>query len=411
MADVESVVVVGGGLAGGKTVEGLRKGGYAGKLTLLADELHLPYERPPLSKGYLAGTAERSSVFVHSREWYSTNDVDLRMGTSATHLDTATKQVSLSDGSRLEYGHVVLATGSSPRRLDIPGADAAGVLTLRTLDDSDHLRQAIAASSGLVVIGGGWIGLEAAAAARNAGVATAVLEAAGLPLIRVLGPEVADVFAQLHREHGVDLRTSVQVEQILVDAGRVAGVRLADGATIPADTVLIGVGITPNVSLAQDAGLKVDNGIVVDAGLHTEDPSVFAVGDVANAWHPTLARHLRVEHWANALNQPAVVAANILGGSAEYDRQPYFYTDQYDLGMEYLGYAEPGQYDEVVFRGDVAARTFLAFWLRQGQVLAGMNVNVWDVAEPVKALIARTEPVDTRQLADPDIPLDEVRHG
>jgi 3-phenylpropionate/trans-cinnamate dioxygenase ferredoxin reductase component len=409
MANPDSVVVVGGGLAGAKTVEQLRDRGYGGPLTLLANEPHLPYERPPLSKGYLGGTAERSSVFVHSAEWYSTNNVDLRMGTGVTQLDTVTKQVALSDGSLLDYDIIVLATGSSPRRLDLPGADASGVLTLRTLDDSDRLRQAIAESSGLAIIGAGWIGLEAAAAARNAGVPTTVLEAADLPLVRVLGPEVAEVFAQLHREHGVDLRTSVQVEQILLEDGSVSGVRLADGATVSVDTVLIGVGITPNVSLAEDGGLPVDNGVVVDAGLRTEDPSVYAVGDVANAWHPTLARHLRVEHWANALNQPSVAAANILGESAVYDRLPYFFTDQYDLGMEYVGYAEPGEYDEVVFRGDVAGRAFIAFWLRQGRVLAGMNVNVWDVSEAVKTLIASQKPVDRRQLGDPSVPLDEIQ--
>jgi 3-phenylpropionate/trans-cinnamate dioxygenase ferredoxin reductase subunit len=408
MADERRVVVVGGGLAGARTVEALRKQGFDGPVTLVGDETELPYERPPLSKGYLAGTAERASVFVHPADWYQEQQIELLLGTPVRGLDRGARRLTLADDSTVPYDRLVLATGSTPRQLPLPGADAAGVLSLRRLADSDRLREAIAGSAGIVVIGAGWIGLEAAAAARATGVPVTVLEAAELPLLRVLGAEVAQVFADLHREHGVDLRLSVQVQELRTEAGAVTGVQLADGSTIAADTVLVGVGIVPNVGLAESSGLVVDNGVVVDEHLRTEDETVYAVGDVANAWHPVLGRRIRVEHWANARFQPLVAVTNLLGGDAVYDRQPYFYTDQYDLGMEYTGYVEPGEYDDVVFRGDRDGRQFIAFWLRQGRVLAGMNVNVWDVTKSVKALIARTEPVDQQRLADPDLPLDDV---
>ncbi len=279
------------------------------------------------------------------------------------------------------------------------------MLYLRRLDDSDRLRDTIAAVSNVAIIGGGWIGLEVAAAARAAGVEVTLIEMAPLPLGGVLGPQVAQVFADLHAKKGVDLRLGVGVAALTGDGGRVVAVQLEDGTAVAAEAVVVGVGITPNVQLAQDAGLEVDNGILVDEHLRTNDPDIYAVGDVANAWHPVLAKRIRVEHWANALNQPAVAAAGIVGTDAAYDRQPYFYSDQYDLGMEYTGYAEPGGYDAVVIRGDVDQLEFIAFWTAQGVVLAGMNVNVWDVTDDIKALIASRKPIDAAQLADPEVPL------
>jgi len=312
----------------------------------------------------------------------------------------------------LDYTKLLLATGSSPRRPPLPGADAASVLYLRTLDDSDALRAAIAAAKKLVVIGAGWIGLEVTADARNAGVEVTVVESASLPLLRVLGPEVAEVFARLHREHGVDFRFDASVAEITTRDGRATGIRLADGTVIEADAVLVGVGATPNVALAEAAGLSVDNGVVVDAGLRSSDPDIFAVGDIANALQPHYGKHIRVEHWANALNQPAVAARSMRGESATYSALPYFYTDQYDLGMEYVGYVDagqPGGYDRVVFRGHVDAREFIAFWLgADGRVLAGMNVNVWDVTDPIKAIINSNQVVDAARLADPDVPLEAL---
>jgi 3-phenylpropionate/trans-cinnamate dioxygenase ferredoxin reductase subunit len=290
----------------------------------------------------------------------------------------------------------------------VPGGDADSVLYLRRVGDSDQIKATFQSASRIAVIGAGWIGLECAAAARAAGVEVTVLEAAELPLLRVLGPEVARVFAGLHREHGVDLRFGVQVSEITTAGGRANGVRLADGGHVAADAIIVGVGITPNTQLAEAAGLQVSNGVVVDAGLRSADPDIFAAGDVANALHPGLGRHIRVEHWANALNQPQTAARSMLGRDVAYDKVPYFYTDQYDLGMEYAGYVEPGGYDQVVFRGDVDGREFVAFWLGEGRVLAGMNVNVWDVNDAIQALVSDGRPVDPDRLSDPGVPVEEV---
>jgi 3-phenylpropionate/trans-cinnamate dioxygenase ferredoxin reductase component len=411
MSDPSAIVIVGAGLAAAKAAEALREQGFAGRLTLVGDEVHRPYDRPPLSKEYLQGKAGLDKVYVHPEDWYAEHDVELRLGLAASELDLGGHAVVLDGGERVPYDRLLLATGSSPRRLDVPGADLRGVRYLRRLEDSDRIREAFLVASSVVVIGGGWIGLETAAAARAAGLEVAVLEAAELPLVGVLGAEVAQVFADLHRANEVDLRLGVVVDSLVSDPathGAVTGVRLGDGSTVPADLVVVGVGITPNVALAAAAGLSVDNGVVVDEHLRTSDPDVFAVGDVANAFHPLLGKHIRVEHWANALNQPAVAATSMLGGDASYDRLPYFYTDQYDLGMEYTGYVDRGGFDEVVFRGDVAGREFVAFWLSQGRVLAGMNVNVWDVTDPIKELVRSGRVVDRSRLADPGVALDEV---
>ncbi len=392
-------VIIGAGLAGAKAAEALRDQGFDGAIVLVGDEDHRPYERPPLSKDYLAGKADHASVFVHTADWYGEHSVDLRVGVAATSIDRAAHQVELADGSRIGYDKLLLTTGSSPRTL--PGVE--GVHYLRRLEDSDHIKKILATGGHLVIIGAGWIGLEVAAAAREAGLRVTALEALALPLVRVLGPRIAQVFADLHTEHGVDLRLGVTVEEI--DAGRdgAATVRLKDGTRFEADAVLVGIGAIPNTGLAQDAGLEVLDGIVVDAGLRTSDPDVFAAGDVANTHYPLLDRHLRVEHWANALNQPTTAAASMLGQDAQYDELPYFYTDQYDLGMEYLGHADAA--DQVVVRGDLGSREFVAFWLREGRVVAGMNVNVWDVAEPIKALIRSGKQVDPDALTDPTRPL------
>jgi len=400
-------VIVGASLAGAKAAEALREEGFDGPLVLIGEESERPYERPPLSKDYLLGKAERETIYVHPRSWYAEHDVDLRLGARVTGVDPAAHEVALADGSQAGYAKLLLATGSSPRRLPVPGADTDSVLYLRRVSDSDQIRATFQTASRIAVIGAGWIGLETAAAARAAGVDVTVLEAAELPLLRVLGREVAQVFAGLHRDHGVDLRFGVQVDQITGSGGRADGVRLADGSHVPADAVIVGIGITPNSQLAEAAGLETGNGIVTDARLRSSDPDIYAVGDVANAYHPLLGRHIRVEHWANALNQPLTAARAMLGQDAVYDLVPYFYTDQYDLGMEYAGYVEPGGYDRVVFRGDVERREFIAFWLGRDRVLAGMNVNIWDVNEAIQAIVRSGRTVDTGRLADPDVPLEE----
>ncbi|HEY9241299.1 MAG TPA: FAD-dependent oxidoreductase [Streptosporangiaceae bacterium] len=400
-----AIVIAGASLAGAKAAETLRTEGFGGPVVLIGAEPERPYERPPLSKDYLLGKAGRESIYVHPADWYDEHGVTLRLGTTVTGVDRAGHEVLLADGSRVGYAKLLLATGSAPRRLTVPGAGLDGVLYLRQVEDSDQIRAAFQTASRVVVIGGGWIGLETAAAARAAGAEVTILEAADLPLLRVLGPEVARVFAGLHTEHGVDLRTSVQVAEITGTGGHADGVRLADGSRIPADVIIAGVGITPRTGLAEAAGLAVANGVQVDAQLRTADPDIFAAGDVANAFHPRLGTSIRVEHWANALHQPQAAARAMLGQDASYDRLPYFFTDQYDLGMEYSGYVPPGGYDEVVLRGDVAGREFLAFWLSGGRVLAGMNVNIWDQTDAIQELVRSGQPVAAGQLADPERPL------
>jgi len=405
--NANAYVIVGASLAGAKAAEGLREQGYDGPVVLIGEETDRPYERPPLSKDYLLGKADRETMFVHPLAWYAEHDIDLRLGARVTGLDPAAHEVTLADGSRIGYAKLLLATGSTPRHLTIAGAGAGGVLYLRRVGDSDRLRATFATASRVAVIGAGWIGLETAAAARAAGVEVTILEAAELPLLRVLGREAAQVFAGLHRDHGVDLRFGVQVAEITASDGLADGVRLADGTHVPADAVIVGVGITPNVQLAEAAGLEVRNGIVTDARLQTSDPDIYAAGDVASAYHPVLGKHIRVEHWYNALHQPQTAARAMLGQDAVYDRVPYFYTDQYDLGMEYAGYVEPGGYDLVVFRGDVPEREFIAFWLSGGRVLAGMNVNIWDVNDTIQAVVRGGASVDAARLADVDVPLEE----
>jgi NADPH-dependent 2,4-dienoyl-CoA reductase/sulfur reductase-like enzyme len=320
-------------------------------------------------------------------------------------VDPAAHEVTLADGTTLPYDKLLLATGAIPRRLDLPGADADGVLYLRRREDSDAIRATFGAGKRLVIIGAGWIGLEVAAAARGAGTDVTVVEVAELPLLAVLGPEIAKVFADLHTEHGVDLRLGATLEEIAVEDGRVTGVRLGDGSTIAADAVVVGVGVRPEVELASTAGLAVDNGVLVDSSLRTSDPDIYAVGDIANHDHPTVGARVRVEHWATALNQPATAAAAMLGKADEYTALPYFFSDQYDLGMEYVGYAPKGSYERVVVRGDLGAREFVAFWLdADNRIKAAMNVNVWDVVDEIKPLIESGRTVDPARLADPSVP-------
>jgi 3-phenylpropionate/trans-cinnamate dioxygenase ferredoxin reductase subunit len=415
----QAVVVVGAGPTAAAAAQTLRDEGFTGRVTLVGEDPERPYERPPLSKGFLQGAEERDTVFVHPAQWYADNDVHLVTGTRVESIDRDARRVLLASGEELAYDALLLATGSTPRRLTVPGADLEGVQYLRTLQDSQELRAALDRGPRVVVVGGGWIGLETAATARGRGLDVTLLEQGPLPLLRVLGPRVAQLFAALHRAHGVDVRTGVEVLGIESQDGRhVSGVRVrqAGGGSVPvetvvpADLVIVGVGITPVAELAERAGLAVDNGVVVDEHLRTADPAILAAGDVANAPHPVLGRRLRVEHQANAHRQGAVAARSILGHDAVDDRLPYFFTDQYDLGMEYVGYAEPAQEasDDVVLRGDPVSGEYIVFWLDEGRVAAGMNVNVWDVNDQIEALIMRGGVADRARLADPDIPLPEV---
>jgi 3-phenylpropionate/trans-cinnamate dioxygenase ferredoxin reductase component len=401
----ESFVIVGASLAGAKAAETLRVEGFAGRVVLIGEEPERPYERPPLSKGFLRGEAGRDKIYVHHQDFYAERDIELRTSTRVDRIDVPARQVLLADGERLGYDRLLLATGAVPRRLSVPGSDLPGVHYLRTMEDSESLREAITSTSRLVVIGAGWIGSEVAAAARQMGADVVMIERGNLPLERVLGPEVGAVYRDLHRDHGVELVPATGIDGI-VGFRSVEGVRTSGGRTIPCDLVVVGVGAAPRVELAEAAGLTVDNGIAVDERLETGIPGVFAAGDVAAAWHPFYRTRIRVEHWANALHQGPTAARNMLGLDATYDRLPYFYSDQYDLGMEYTGHAP--SWDTVVFRGNPDSREFIAFWLSQGRVVAGMNANVWDVTDPIKELIRSGRPVDASRLADPDEPLEDL---
>ncbi len=403
MSDSPGIVVVGAGLAAAKAIETLREEGFEGAITLIGDEADRPYERPALSKDYLQGKKSSDDLFVHPEGWYDDHQVDTRFGDAAISIDREARTVTLASGDTIPYDQLLLTTGSRPNTLKIPGADLAGVFSLRRIDDSDQIRASFSSAKKLVVIGAGWIGLETAAAARAAGLDVTVLEYAALPLQRVLGDELATYFAELHCKNGVDLRTSVSVTSLDGTEGRVTSVRVGD-EEIPADMVIVGVGISPNSELASEAGIAVDNGITVDERLRTSDPTIFAAGDVANARNAALGDAIRVEHWDNAIRQGKLAAKSMLGEEVAYDWQPYFYTDQFDLGMEYVGYASAE--DDVVIRGDKDSGEFIAFWLSEGVLKAGMNVNVWDVNDDIRALIGKT--VDPARLADPDIALSDL---
>jgi len=392
----ETYVIVGAALAGAKAAETLREEGFDGRVVLIGAEAEVPYERPPLSKDYLRGESEREGAYVHPRAYYDEQGIELRTGTTVTAIDVAASQVVVGD-ERLDYTKLLLATGAEPRRLPVPGDDLDGVHYLRDFADSDALRRAVDGSGRVAVIGAGWIGAEVAASARQKGLEVTLIEQLDVPLERVLGREVGEVYAGLHRDHGVELLTGAAV-QAIEGAGRAERVRLADGRTVDCDFVVVGIGVTPRVALAEAAGLAVGDGIEVDEHLRTSHEAVFAAGDVAAAWHPFFERRLRVEHWHNALEQGPAAARSMLGKGEPYDRIPYFFSDQYDVGMEYAGYAT--DWDEVVFRGDVDAREFIAFWLKDGRVLAGMNVNVWDVTDHIQALIRSRAQIDRDRLRD-----------
>ncbi|MFB7935567.1 NAD(P)/FAD-dependent oxidoreductase [Streptomyces sp. NPDC004779] len=413
----QTFVIVGGGLAGAKAAETLRAEGFNGRVILIGDERDHPYERPPLSKGYLLGKKDRDSTLVHEPAWYAAHDVELHLGQTVTAIDRDARTVRLGDGTVIRYDKLLLATGSEPRRLDIPGTGLAGVHHLRRLSHSERLRDELKAlgrdNGHLVIAGAGWIGLEVAAAARTYGAEVTVVEADPTPLHRVLGPELGQLFADLHTEHGVRFHFGARITEITGQDGMVLAVRTDDGEEHPAHAVLIAIGAAPRAVLAENAGLALvdradGGGIAVDASLRSSDPDIYAAGDVAAFEHPSLHHRIRVEHWANALNGGPAAARAMLGQDVSYDRVPYFFTDQYDLGMEYSGWAPPGSYDQVVVRGDTGKREFIAFWLSEGRVIAGMNVNVWDVTDPIQKLIRSRVTVDQDALGDPSVALESL---
>jgi 3-phenylpropionate/trans-cinnamate dioxygenase ferredoxin reductase component len=406
MSATSTFVIAGAGLTGAKAAEALRAEGFDGRLLLLGDEAERPYDRPPLSKAYLRGETDRDSLYLHQDGFYATHDIELHTSTPVRSLDPAGRHVELASGERVGYDRLLLATGAAPRRLAVPGEDLGGVHYLRSRHDADTLAAAAARAEHVVVVGTGWIGSEAAASLRQLGREVTLLGPDTAPLARVLGPEVGRVYRDLHADHGVRLVLGTRVAGF-GGHGRVEAVITSDGRTIEGDLVLVGAGAVARTELAEAAGLPVANGVLVDERLEAVGAAgVFAAGDVAAAWHPRYQRSLRVEHWANAFNQGPAAARSMLGIPTSYARLPYFYSDQYDLGMEYSGLA--ATWDQVVVRGDPATHAFLAFWLKDGRVVAGMHANVWDVTEAIQTLIRNGRPVDPERLADPDIPLDQV---
>jgi 3-phenylpropionate/trans-cinnamate dioxygenase ferredoxin reductase component len=398
-------VIVGASLAGARAAETLRQEGFDGRVVLIGAEDARPYERPPLSKDYLRGEVGREKVYVHDEGFYAAHGIELRLGRTAASIDTSSGELVLDGGERLRYDRLLLTTGAEPRRLSIPGAELDGVLYLRSVQDSDALRARLDRGGAVVVVGAGWIGAEVAASARQRGLEVTVLDPLSVPLERVMGVEVGAIYRDIHTDHGTRMLMGTGVEAFEGDKA-VERVRTSDGRELECDFVVVGVGVQPRTALAVQAGIAVDNGILVDEHLQTSLPGVFAAGDVANAHHPFYSERIRIEHWANALNQGPAAARSMLGQSAAYERLPYFFSDQYDVGMEYSGFAR--SWDRVVFRGDPATREFVAFWLVEDRVVAGMNVNVWDVIDPIKRLISERVAVDDRRLADPDVPLEEL---
>ena len=403
MTAIRTVLIVGAGLAGAKAAETLRQEGYDGRITMFGEEAQPPYLRPPLSKEHLRG--EPAKLFIQPDAWYEDQRIELELSSTVTALEPASRAVVLGDGRRVTFDRLLIATGASPRRLSIPGSDLAGIHYLRTLADSDALREAAARARGAVVIGGGWIGAEIAASLRQLGLPVAMIAETSVPLERVLGRAVGSVYADVHAQHGVELIMGVRASAFHGD-GAVETVEVADGRTFEADLVVVGVGAEPRTGLAFEAGLDVDGGVVVDQYLQTTAAGIYAAGDVAAAWHPDFGSRLRLEHWDNARKQGRTAALNMLGRSEPYVRIPYFYSDQFDLGMEYAGYAPT--WDRVVFRGDPRSRSFVAFWLKSGRVVAGMNANIWKVNEAISALVASRRPVDVDRLVDPAVPLDDL---
>jgi 3-phenylpropionate/trans-cinnamate dioxygenase ferredoxin reductase subunit len=405
MTDRETFAMVGASLAGAKAAEALRDDGFEGRIVLLGAEDERPYERPELSKKYLRGEVDRESLYVHEARFYADQQIEFRAGARVTAIDPGARELTLDGGERVAFDKALITTGAEPRRLPVPGADLDEVLYLRAVGDSDALRERLERGGKVVVIGAGWIGSEVAASARQKGLDVTLVEMSDVPLERVLGRELGTFYRDVHVDQGVEFIGGSGLKSFEGD-GRVERVVLADGRRIDCDFAVVGIGVAPRTQLAEAAGLEVDNGIVVDERLRASAAGIFAAGDVANAAHPLFDTHIRIEHWANALNQGPAAARSMLGNEAPYDRVPYFYSDQYDVGMEYSGYAP--EWDEIVYRGDRAKREFIAFWMSGGRVLAGMNVNVWDVTQPIQQMIRSKQTVDTSRLADPEVPLEEL---
>jgi 3-phenylpropionate/trans-cinnamate dioxygenase ferredoxin reductase subunit len=401
----QTFIIVGASLTGAKAAEELRERGFDGRVLLIGAEPERPYERPPLTKDYLRGESLRAKAYVHEEGFYTQHQIELVTSATVTAIDPAASKVTLADGGELGFDRLLLATGAEPRRIPVSGADLDGVYYLRTLADCDVLRERLDAGGHAVVVGAGWIGSEFAASARQRGLEVTVIDPLALPNERIFGPEIGGFYRDVHLNHGVELLLGDGVQSFEGD-GAGARVRTVSGRVVDCDFAVVGIGVVPRVELAKRAGLAVDNGVLVNEQLQTSAPGVFAAGDIARAWHPFFGERVRVEHWSNALNQGPAAARAMLGDPVSYDRIPYFFSDQYEVGMEYSGHAP--QWDEVVFRGKRDGGEFIAFWLQGGRVIAGMNVNVWDVNEHVQELVRSRRAIDVAELIDSDTPLESL---
>jgi len=368
----KTFVVVGGGHAGGQAVDSLRREGFDGRLVLVGEEPCLPYHRPPLSKKFLAGELVQDRLYLRHQPFYDQHSIELRLGTRVTAIDRDGRRLRLADDSELEYDALLLCLGSRVRRLNVPGADLPGLYYLRSLQDVAQIREHLAPGRRLIVIGAGYIGLEAAATARSLGLEVTVLEMADRPMSRVVAPVVSEFYARRHVAAGVDLRCRTGVSEVL-GTERVEGVRCSDGSIVPADLVIAGVGILPETTLAAAAGLACDDGIVVDEQCRTHDPAVFAAGDCTN--HPSVryGRRLRLESVDNALEQARTAAATMCGRDAVHAHVPWFWSDQYDIKLQIAGIA--AGHDQTVLRGDPDSNQFSVWYLRGGELLAVDAIN------------------------------------
>jgi len=406
------IAIVGAGQAAAQAVETLRKRGHTGQITIIGEEALLPYQRPPLSKKYLAGTLDRDRLLIRHAAHYADHGVDVRLGFAAVRIDRARRRVEIADGSAVEYDALLLATGSHPRLLPLPGAELAGVHYLRSVADADRLRTELAPGRRAVIVGGGYIGLEVAATCREAGLEVTVLEAADRVMSRVVSPEVSRFYEAEHARHGVDVRCHVRLHSLVgaddaaVGKQRVGAVRLTDGSEIPADFVLVAIGVAPTEALALDAGITCDNGIVIDEFCRTSDPDIFAAGDCAR--HPSIHFGLRVrlESVDNAFEQGTSAAVNMLGLATVHDKVPWFWSDQFDLKMVIVGLT--AGHDEVILRGAPASRAFSVCYLKAGELIAVETVNhTKDQMAARKMIPARARP-DRGRLADDSIALKDL---
>jgi len=408
MSEPKRIVIVGSGLAGATAAGSLRERGYRGEVLILGADRHNPYELPALSKALLSGDVDEPD-WVHNADFYAANEVELLAGTTASRIDLGARTVHDAAGGQHPYERLLLATGSRPRSLPVSGGDLPGLRTLRTLDDALELRSSLKSAGRVVIVGAGWIGTEVAATARSYGADVTVVDQSPLPLQSVLGDEVAGVFRDMHAQKGVTWRLGTGIAGFSAAGDEVSGVRLTDGTELTADVVVLAVGAAPRVELAHAMGLEIadDGGVCTDATLRTSAPGVYAAGDIASQFHPRYGRRVRVEHWANAKDQGELVAANLLGGREVYARSPYFFSDQYDpeeggIGCEYRGLADPST-DELVVRGDLERREFIAFWIRGDVVRAALNVNLWDDGDALSALVEGDVAVTPEQLRDAEL--------